>query len=107
MFLRNAMLILLVLAVIFVGFALYSNIVSGDCQTSNKCASPFDTLAIINKSSHYAYLSIQNYTVLAFVVISFFVFQGFRYTSRKLEDECDDIIDSPSDYAIILRRLPK
>ena len=51
-------------------------------------------------------LTIQNFTLLAFVILSVFLMQYFRYRFRKVEDECDDIITSPSDYALILRRLP-
>ena len=88
-------------------FALYSNIVSGYCEPNDRCSNnAFDTLAIINKINADNYLSIQNYMLLAFVVLCFFIFQCFRYNFRSVEDECDDIVDSPSDYAMILRRLP-
>ena len=106
-FIRNAVILLFILSIIFCGFALYSNIVTGDCNPSDKCSNnAFDTLAIINKISSDAYLSIQNYVLLGFVVVSLFVFQCFRYNFRSVEDECDDIVDSPRDYAMILRRLP-
>lgn len=52
-------------------------------------------------------LSIQNYIVLTFVVVNIFLFHFFRYNFRKIEEECDDIVNSPSDYAVILRRLPE
>jgi hypothetical protein len=29
-----------------------------------------------------------------------------RYAARKVERQCDEVINSPSDYAVILRRLP-
>lgn len=32
--------------------------------------------------------------------------QYYRYNFRVVEDQADDIITSPSDYALILRRLP-
>ncbi len=32
--------------------------------------------------------------------------QYYRYNFRIVEDQADDIITSPSDYAVILRRLP-
>lgn len=51
-------------------------------------------------------MAIQNYTLLAFVLVSIVVFQYIRYSFRKMEDDCDDVITSPSDYALILRRLP-
>lgn len=66
-----------------------------------------DNLAIINKISEPSYMAIQNYTLLAFVLVSIPVFQYIRYNFRRVEDECDDVITSPSDYALILRRLPE
>lgn len=45
--------------------------------------------------------------MLAFVVISVFVLQFLRNEMQKLNDKCDFIVDSPSDYAIIIRRLPQ
>lgn len=105
-FIKNSIVLLLVLALVFMAFALYSNIKGGNCNTEGMCTDAFDTLAIVNKVSEQSYLSIQNYTLLAFVVVSVVVFQYFRYRFRKLEDECDDLITSPSDYAMILRRLP-
>ena len=95
------------LGIIFVGFALYSNIKGQDCKEEDVCSgNVFDTFAIINKASVEDYLSIQNYTVLGFVIFFLFLMQCFRYSFRKVEDDCDDAVDTPSDYAMILRRLP-
>lgn len=76
-----------------------------DCETGCD-SSIFNTFAIVNKVSLLNYLTIQNYTVVGFVVLFLIIMQGFRYSFRKVEDDCDDAIDSPSDYAMILRRLP-
>ena len=90
------------------GWALYSNIMGTDCKGEDTCSgNVFDTLAIINKVTIENYLTIQNYTVVGFVVLFLFIMQGFRYSFRRVEDDCDDAIDSPSDYAMILRRLPE
>lgn len=105
-FLQNSIILLIVLSLVFCIFALYSNIVSTDCVDTDKCKSPFDTISIINKASQEDFLSIQNYILVAFVLLSFIILQYFRYSFRKVEDDCDDAIDSPSDYAMILRRLP-
>lgn len=93
-FIKNSIILLLVLTLVFVAFALYSNIKGGNCNTSGTCTDVFETLAIVNKVSEENYLSIQNYTVLAFSVLSIVVLQYFRYRFRKLEDECDDLITS-------------
>ena len=52
-------------------------------------------------------LTIQNYTVVGFVIVFIILMQFIRRSFRKVEDDCDDAIDSPSDYAMILRRLPE
>jgi len=44
--------------------------------------------------------------LLLFVIVSIFLMHYFRYNFRLVEDESDDMITSPSDYALILRRLP-
>jgi hypothetical protein len=40
--------------------------------------------------------------VIAIIVL----FHYLRWTARKLKEECDEVMDTPSDYSIILRRLP-
>lgn len=45
--------------------------------------------------------------LLGFVIAFILLMQYFRYNFRVVEDQCDDIITSPSDYAVILRRLPE
>ena len=100
-------ILLVVLSLVFCAFGIYSNVVTDDCAQLDSCGdSPFDTISIINKASSESYLSIQNYTLVVFVVLSLFMLQCFRYSFRKVEDDCDDAIDSSSDYAMILRRLP-
>ena len=51
-------------------------------------------------------MSVQNYIVLTFVVLCVFIFHAFRWNFRKIEEDCDDFVDTPSDYAMVLRRLP-
>jgi hypothetical protein len=43
---------------------------------------------------------------LALIVLTICFFQVLRLNGRKLGKQCDEVIDSPSDYAVILRRLP-
>ena len=106
-FLKNSICLLIVLGIVFVGWALYSNMQGTDCKETDACSgNVFDNLAIINKVTVEQYLTIQNYTVVAFVIVFIFLMQFFRRSFRKVEDDCDDAIDSPSDYAMILRRLP-
>lgn len=65
-----------------------------------------DGLSIFNKVVSRQFLAIQNYTLLGFTFLSIGLMQYFRYNFRIIQDECDDTIDTPSDYAVILRRLP-
>lgn len=48
----------------------------------------------------------QSYLAVAYVVVVVLFFHYFRRKARQLKQECDEIVNSPSDYAIILRRLP-
>lgn len=63
-------------------------------------------MALVNKQYQISFLSVQSYLSLAFVVFIILIFHYFRYHARKLKAECDEVMDTPSDYAIILRRLP-
>ena len=90
------------------GFAIFSNVTSNDCGTISSCVPDlFNTLSLLNKRSKSGYLSVQSYLGLAFVVVCILFFHYFRYKARELMQQCDEVVDSPSDYAIILRRLPE
>jgi hypothetical protein len=108
LFLKSAIILLLMMLVIFSAFALYSNIMSNDCLQNDKCSlDSFNTLSIVNKENNQDFLSIQAYLSLLYVVLSVAFFQVLRLQARRLEQECDEIVSSPSDYAIVLRQLPK
>lgn len=51
-------------------------------------------------------MSVQNYVLLGFVVFFLPLMQVIRYVFRKVEADCDSVTESPSDYAVILKRLP-
>lgn len=107
-FIKNSIIFLVLLGLTFVVFALYSNISGGYCTTLDNCSNNFlDSFSIFNKSKNNSLLTIQNYMVMAFCILAILVLQYFRYNFRKIEDECDELINTPSDYAIILRRLPE
>jgi hypothetical protein len=108
LFLKFIILLLAVMSIFFMGFAIYSNAASNDCGTISSCIPDlFNTLSLINKRSKSGYLEVQTYLGLVFVIVCILCFQYFRYKARQLMQECDEVVDSPSDYAIILRRLPK
>ena len=60
----------------------------------------------MNKINETDFLSVQNYVLLAFVLVFAIALQFFRFVLRKVDGECDEVTNSPSDYAAILRRLP-
>lgn len=99
------MLVLLLLIVAI--FGLITNTGSDDCAANPNCREDFfNPLSIANKVNQTEYLAIQSYLCLAYVVIIIIYFHYFRMEARKLEQDCDEQVDSPSDYAIILKRLP-
>lgn len=105
---RSVIIMLLLMVLIFSAFAVYSNLVSSDCETKYDCLSDsFNTLSIINKESNSTYLSIQSYLAVGYVLVAILYLHYLRYRARQMEQECDEIVNSPSDYAIILRKLPK
>lgn len=106
-FLRYSIFLLFLLGLIFCIFGLYTNIVSQNCRTDNTCVENiFNTVSIVNKKNESSYLSIQNYILLTFVVLSIPIFQFFRYRFRLIVEDIDDFSASASDYSIILKRLP-
>lgn len=52
-------------------------------------------------------LQTQNYLVMVTILLMIIVMQYVRRQSRILEAECDRMIDSPSDYSMILKQLPE
>lgn len=43
--------------------------------------------------------------MVGFIVAYIFCSHIIRYKFRKIKIECDEIVDSSSDYAIIIRRM--
>lgn len=102
-------LVLLTTSLLFLGvYGLYSNYMGSECYTGTTACQVtiFNQLSILNKATHTTELQIQNYLVLTLIVMLILVMQYVRRTARMLESECDRIVDSPSDYSMILRRLP-
>lgn len=106
-YLRMVILLLVLMMIVFMGFALFSNITTNDCTSLSSCnSSIFNYISLINKRSSSFYLSIQCYLELLFIIVVILFLQWLRLKGRELKKECDEVIDSPSDYAVILRRLP-
>lgn len=88
-------------------FGLYSNLVSSYCSTTNLCSSSsFNSMSVINKFNKLDALNAQNYGLIGFVAIISLFFFYIRYEFEFTKSKCDDKVETPSDYALILKRLP-
>jgi hypothetical protein len=84
-FIRNSIILLLTMLLVFVFYNLYSNFKGGFCSQQGMCSgNVLETFAVINKMNDQDYLTAQNYTLLAFVAISIFVMHYFRYNFRRV-----------------------
>lgn len=100
-------LLMLGISILFSIFAAYTNYITNDCPTLKACNdNPMNLLALINKKSSETYFQLQAWIELACILGVVLFLQWTRYGGRKLERKCDEVIDSPSDYAVILKRLP-
>jgi hypothetical protein len=72
--------------IIFSGFAIYSNIKGGFCQSNSGICSDglFDILAVFNKFDNVQFLTIQNYLLIGCVVAIILMMHYFRYDFRKV-----------------------
>lgn len=106
--LRNVLVLLSTTLIVLGGYALYSNWTGSECSTgATACqVTAFNQLSILNKATHTNELQAQNYLVLSLIVVLILVMQYIRRSARMLESECDRLVDSPSDYSMIIRRLP-
>ena len=44
---------------------------------------------------------------MGFIILFFFILQWLIYTMRKGDHKNDQLINSPSDYALLVSQLPK
>jgi hypothetical protein len=106
-YIRLTVLMLVIMSIVFVCFSLVSNLLANDCPNFKVCAIDiFNFLAIINKGSNKLFMTVQTYLQLTFLFIAIVFFHYFRYKGRVLKQECDEVVTTPSDYAMIIRRLP-
>lgn len=50
---------------------------------------------------------IQTYLVAGYLIIYLIFSQHMIFRVRQRNDKCDEIINSPSDYSIIIKNLPE
>lgn len=106
-YLRMTIILMLGMTILFSIFAAYTNYITNDCTKLKVCSDNImNLLALINKRSSETYFQLQAWIELGCILGVILFLQWTRYGGRKLERKCDEIIDSPSDYAVILKRLP-
>ena len=65
-----------------------------------------NSLSIINNIDNTTDMVISTYLILLCILILFVILQLIRRESSKLECKSDKYIDLPSNYSIMIRRLP-
>jgi hypothetical protein len=107
-FIQNGMLALVLLIVIFFFYSLLTNLFGNSCEFNTKCIQDvFNELSISNKINDNQSLMVQTYLVAAYILIYIVFSQYMIFRVRQRNDKCDEIINSPSDYSIIIKNLPE
>ena len=106
--LRNVLILLTTSLLVFGVYSLYSDYMGNECSSATTAcyASIFNQLSILNKAPHTTELQVQNFLMFTLIILLILVMQYVRRSARMLESECDLLVDSPSDYSMIIRRLP-
>lgn len=106
-FMRMAMLLLTIFTLVFGVYALYSNIQGKSCDIHGQCdGTIFENLSIANKIDDESSINIQNYLLAAFIFLFLLVFHFLIFTMRKADKKTDALINSPSDYSLLVSQLP-
>ena len=89
-------------------YAVVSNVRGDSCEGDSKCDdSLFVRVAIANKIYDENSINIQNYLLATFILTFLFMLQYLIYIMRKNERKSDELINSPSDYSILVSQLPE
>ena len=67
----------------------------------------FNELSISNKINNSQNMMIQTYLVAGYLLIYMIFSQHMIFRVRQRNEKCDEIINSPSDYSIIVKNLPQ
>lgn len=100
------------LAIIFFIFGIYaiaSNHSSDDCvYEKTECTNNFiNSISISNKINHHDSYLVQTWVNLATVIVIMISLHIFRKVQRLTTNECDRGLISPSDFTIMIGKLPK
>jgi hypothetical protein len=106
-FIQNGVAILLVLTLVFSVYATISNLMGDSCILSSKCIEDiFNKLSLSNKIDNNQSVVIQTFLIALYLFLYLVLAQLLIYRIRKSNEICDEIINSPSDYSIIMKNLP-
>jgi hypothetical protein len=97
---------LLLLLGVFSSYALYSNAKGNDCDCGDSYSSRVTKLSITNKLNDSKAIGMQTALCAVFMICYFIFNQWLIFRIRKKNAECDEIIDSPSDYSLLISHLP-
>ena len=90
LFVRAAMILLLLMSLIYSIFNIASNASNNDCKPNPKCIEDgFNSISIVNKQDQSHLLSIQSYLGLVYIIVVIVYFHFLRAEARKLEEEVD------------------
>jgi hypothetical protein len=108
MMIRHCINLMLILSIVYSGFALYSNIVASQntCQLSKLCMlseGAKQTNAVSEIANYYI---IQSWIGVGLVIIWGFYFFYMSYKERKLELDSDFHMKSASDFSVMVEFLP-
>ena len=105
---RVSILLLLLLTLVFGIYAIISNFNGESCSRAPSCdESVFVKLSLSNKIFDSRSVDIQNYLLMGFVIVYIFFLQFLIYSVRKTTKTSDELINSPSDYALMVSQLPE
>jgi hypothetical protein len=107
-FTRMSMVLLTIFTLTFSLYAMITNFQGKSCDQSTGCdSSIFVKLSIANKILNSSSINIQNYLLMAFILLFMFIFQFMIFVMRKADKKSDELINSPSDYSLLVSQLPR
>jgi hypothetical protein len=107
-FARLGILLLVILTLFFSIFAVVTNLRGDSCDIASNCqTSIFVRLSIANKIYDSYDINIQNYLLVGFIGQLILWMQLMLYMIRRTDQRSDELINSPSDYSLMISQLPE
>ena len=97
---------LLLLLTVFSSYALYSNLKGNNCDCADTYSNRETILSVTNKLNDSKSIGMQTALCAVFMICYFFFNQWLILRIRKKNVECDEVIETPSDYSLIVSNLP-